>query len=134
MKPLLRSILNAGVIGCVFVGSLSIAVIQSSGAEAAPSDWSVTPSPNHGGGDNVLKGVSCASSTSCIAVGYRYHRSDVARTMVESWNGSSWSVVHSPNEGADSSFLYGVTCTDSNNCVADVVPFAVEVQRWPQLI
>jgi hypothetical protein len=127
MKPHLRSTLNTGLMSLALAGSLSIVVLRAGGAEAAPSSWSVTPSPNHGGGTNSLNGISCTSSTSCMAVGYAYNKSGAAKTLVESWNGTSWLVVPSPNQGTDDSYLYGVHCTDPSNCVAvgdDITPGA----------
>ena len=39
------------------------------------------------------------------------------RTLVESWNGASWSVVPSPSPGAGS-FLGGVSCVSATACTA----------------
>ena len=37
-----------------------------------------------------------------------------SQTLIESWNGSTWSVTPSPSPGN----LDGVTCMNPNNCVA----------------
>src|SRR3954467_11943471 len=42
-------------------------------------------SPNHGVGDNVLDGMSCASTTACAAVGH-YDNGVVSQTLTEFWN------------------------------------------------
>ena len=118
MEPILRNFRNLVLVTCVAFGSLTLVVVQAARAEAAPSAWSVNPSPNRGSETNSLNAVSCTSATSCIAVGYGYNQSGLARTLVESWNGSTWSKVRSPNQGADDSYLYGVYCTDFDNCVA----------------
>ena len=65
------------------------------------SKWSVVPSPNRGGsnGGSVLYGVSCVSATACNAAGSYIHTStsgSTGRTLIESWNGTNWSVVPSP--------------------------------------
>ena len=51
----------------------------------------------------------------------RWALADSRRT----WNGSTWSIVPSPNQGSDYNFLYGVSCTSPTYCVAvgdDAVP------------
>jgi hypothetical protein len=82
--------------------------------------WSVSPSPNRGTGDNVLNGVSCVSATACTAAGYSINSSGVYRTLIESWNGTSWSVVPSPNRGTATAknFLSGVSCVSVTACTA----------------
>ncbi len=81
--------------------------------------WSVVPSPNPSGATgSVLYGVSCTGPTSCEAVGGSWVGSDYT-TLVESWNGTTWSVVASPNPvGANNSFLQDVSCTGATSCMA----------------
>src|SRR5690242_8865781 len=84
--------------------------------------WSVVPSPNRGGsnGGSVLYGVSCVSATACTAAGADIHTStsgSIARTLIESWNGTSWSVTPSPSPGTDSE-LNSVSCTTATACTA----------------
>jgi hypothetical protein len=87
------------------------------------SSWSVVPSPNAGTDDrNSLSGVSCTSATACTAVG-TYFDTGLAppaqQTLIESWNGSSWSVVPSPDPGTgDDNFLNGVSCASPASCNA----------------
>jgi hypothetical protein len=95
------------------VGALCGVVLQSSAAEAAPSQWNVTPVP-HGGGATNLAGVSCTSPTFCVAVGSLGE----AGTLVELWNGNNWSVSASPSPGGDPDELFGVSCVSSTFCVA----------------
>lgn len=61
--------------------------------------WTVVPSPNQkGSSSSVLDGVSCAKRRSCDAVGYDTGKaSDTTYTLAETWNGSAWSLVPSPN-------------------------------------
>ena len=63
--------------------------------------WSVLPSPDKGGasGTNVLDAVSCATSRSCIAVGNFLGGSGGSRTLAESWDGTKWALVPSPDPG-----------------------------------
>lgn len=82
------------------------------------SAWSVVPSPNRnlaGGDDDGLKAVSCVSATACTAVG------NVAnRPLIESWNGTAWSVVAGPWRGpaTEENFLLGVSCVTATACTA----------------
>ena len=63
--------------------------------------WSIAPSVNPipGGGDAKLNSISCVSVSNCTAVGY-FSISGPEMTLVESWNGTSWSIVPSPNTNA----------------------------------
>jgi len=82
------------------------------------STWSVMSSPNIGAGNNILYGVSCFAATSCKAVGNYDNASNLEQTLAESWNGSSWTVVSSPNEGTGVDFLNNLSCTSSTSCQA----------------
>jgi YD repeat-containing protein len=63
-----------------------------------------------------LQGITCLSSTFCEAVGYV--SATGYPTLVEQWNGTSWSVVSSPSPGSDN-YLYAVSCSASSLCFAD---------------
>ena len=62
--------------------------------------WSivVTPNPtNH----VRLNAVSCSGAASCVAVGqYAATQQGASKTLVERWDGKSWSIVASPNPAA----------------------------------
>jgi hypothetical protein len=60
----------------------------------------------------TLTGVTCISAKTCFAVGYLDNT-----TLIESWNGSAWSIVPSPDRGF-SSALFGVSCSSARSCVA----------------
>jgi virginiamycin B lyase len=85
--------------------------------------WSALAGPSPGTMTNQLLGVSCISASSCQAVGYSAnsingHRALNERTLVESWNGHSWSVVPSPNPGSGNDQLNDVACVSANSCTA----------------
>ncbi len=62
--------------------------------------------------------VSCATATSCEAVGLSI-QGGTGLTLAESWNGSSWSIQSTPNPaGSTSSYLYGVACPSTTACIA----------------
>ncbi len=104
---------------CVAVGSYFNAGVQQTLIEIwNGSSWLISPSPNVGAGANALSGVACTSSTSCRAVGDYSNPSNISLTLVETWNGTSWSITPSPVQGTKSNYLYGVACTSSISCVA----------------
>jgi hypothetical protein len=80
--------------------------------------WSVVPSPGKGAIYSGLLAVSCVSATACTAVGGYYNAQDMPRTLAESWNGTAWSVVPSPNRGPDENGLDGVSCVSATDCTA----------------
>jgi hypothetical protein len=69
--------------------------------------WSVVPSPNPALNSdlsqNVLLSVQAASSSDVTAVGFILDAAAQVRlTLVEHWDGSSWTVIPSPNQGQSS--------------------------------
>jgi hypothetical protein len=89
-----------------------------------PSSWHVLRSQDIGAptGKSGFGGVSCGDSGSCTAVGgYQVTGlSSSSRVLIESWNGTRWSVVPSPDPGptnADDS-LHAVSCTSRISCIA----------------
>jgi hypothetical protein len=97
------------------------------------TSWSVVNSPSPSDNLNQLNSVSCVSPVACTAVGYVSTLSGGYRTLIESWNGTSWSVVSSPNIGSATSpnSLEGVSCTSATACTAVGVHYASSRQSWP---
>jgi hypothetical protein len=58
--------------------------------------------------------VSCNGPSACTSVGYD---SD-GNTLIESWNGSAWSIVPSPNVANARNTLSGISCTGPTACTA----------------
>lgn len=81
--------------------------------------WSVVSTVNPSGASNSqFASVQCLSSTSCVAVG-QYDAGSITKTLIERWNGTSWSIQPSPNPNAVAvSGLAGVRCISSTFCVA----------------
>jgi hypothetical protein len=80
------------------------------------SAWSLqsAPSPTEGSASEALLGVSCASSTFCVAVGTAKNK-----PFAERWNGSEWTIASAPNpEGATEARLDGVSCPTTSACVS----------------
>jgi hypothetical protein len=80
------------------------------------SAWSVVPSPNVGTAENLLTGIAAVSANDVWAVGLYFSATVTqARTLIEHWNGSAWSVVSSPNVGANGNSLGGVSAVSAND-------------------
>ena len=61
-----------------------------------------------------LSRVSCTSVTACTAVGFA---ASTSGTLIESWDGTTWSVASSPSKGSGSS-LADVSCLPAATCTA----------------
>jgi hypothetical protein len=83
------------------------------------TSWTIQSVPAPAGGSFVfLRGISCASATSCVAVG-QYNNASGQLTFAVHWNGTSWSIQTSPNPpGSTQSKFEDVSCTAANACTA----------------
>ena len=121
-----------------------LSVPQPAASESMPlvsgaqnNDWSIVSSPNTSATEhNAFRGVTCLSASECWAVGY-YLAENAAQTLIERWDGTSWSIVSSPNTSAtQSNFLLGVTCASASECWAvgyyynDNVISQTLIERW----
>jgi hypothetical protein len=93
--------------------------------------WAIVTSPNTSPTDNDnLYKVTCASALECWAVGfYQNLTSGLYQTLIEQWNGTSWTIVASPNTtdvtGAmEHDVLYGVACASASDCWAVGVSYS----------
>jgi hypothetical protein len=79
------------------------------------STWTLQSTPNPGE-TSVFQDVSCATETSCTAVGsWIPGVGEPTKTLAAEWNGSSWSIQGTPNPaGATFSSLFGVSCQESS--------------------
>jgi hypothetical protein len=84
------------------------------------TSWSIETTPNPSGAQvSSLEGVSCTSSSKCIAVGGSEDSSGNDTTLVEKRKGTSWSIEASANpSGAEGSVLRSVACTSTSACTA----------------
>ena len=120
---LFNAVSCASPISCIAVGDMGDALTgyHSLAESWNGSAWTAVPSPNPGttSGTNVFTGVSCASATSCVAVGYSGHGTSVQPPFVASWDGAHWSVVPSPSPGTiNFNVLYSVSCAGPSTCTA----------------
>jgi hypothetical protein len=82
------------------------------------SAWSVVPSPNVGTDNNDFYAVTARSANDVWAVGDERPAGGTYSTLVEHWNGSTWSIVPSPNAGASSTHLSSVAAVSANDAWA----------------
>jgi hypothetical protein len=82
------------------------------------STWALQSTPNPPGAtDSVFQDVSCATETSCTAVGSQVG-GESTKTLAEKWNGTSWAIQGTSNpSGAGFSVFFGVSCR-STTCMA----------------
>ena len=107
------------------VSATSCKAVGSSGSQTLieswnGSAWSISSSPNPAANGNLLNSVSCVSTTSCKAVGYFDNGSFFGKTLIESWNGTAWSVLSpTPNKGGKGDNQLGsVSCVSATSCKA----------------
>jgi len=126
--PELWSVSCPSSAACIAVGNM-----QSSAEESAPfaESWNGTtwteqepPSPKEAMKSKVLetqrvRGVSCVSSTECIAVGTFENKAEKWVPMAESWNGTTWAVQEPPVPAVAGTYfeLVGVSCTSAITCI-----------------
>ena len=88
------------------------------------STWTVlhSPSPRHLGGGELLSSVSCTSGTNCMAVGQVQVEVPpgvtVLHPLAESWNGTTWRLVPTPQLAHTGAVLNGVSCASAMSCMA----------------
>jgi hypothetical protein len=89
------------------------------------NEWTFEPVPTDTHSIASLSGVSCTSSTACVAVGRSQNKA-----LAEYWDGAEWQpqVVSQPLE-AKTSELLGVSCVTSTACVAVGYYFANGADR-----
>ena len=111
-------------------GSLSTTLVEHWNGTA----WSLMPSPDPTGPlAPSLSDVACPSTINCFAVGQAWNETaSIAKTLVEHWNGTRWSIMPSPSAGSDE--LTGVTCPSMNNCFAVGDDINQETGAWVALV
>ena len=79
------------------------------------TQWRVVTSPNADtNGDNVLTSVDALSGTNAWAVGSS-RTATSRKSLIQRWNGTSWTIVSSPNSGTSSNSLLGVAAAGPND-------------------
>ncbi len=79
------------------------------------SQFEYMPSPNSGSNVNQLTGLAVVSTNDIWAVGYYYDSGSVNQTLTEHWNGTTWTIVPSPNAGSSYNNLNAVAVVSAND-------------------
>jgi hypothetical protein len=119
MPATLSAVSCPSVTKCVAVGSY----LDSSGdPDAGPlvevsngSGWTVQSTPKVSGGG--LMGVSCPSTSECVAVG-TIDSAGSSAPLAELWNGTSWSVLRGAAGPGSHGGLDGISCSSAAACMA----------------
>jgi hypothetical protein len=79
-------------------------------------EWTVVPSPDGNGVGSWLRDVAVVSANDVWAVGAYVEDFGLPnKTLVEHWDGNTWSIVPSPNVGAWSDELEALTAVTAND-------------------
>lgn len=101
--------------------------------------WSIVPSPNRPNDViSELHSVSAASANDVWAVGSSQDGGTQARTLIEHWDGTQWSIVPSPNPDTQLNELHGVVALSANDAWAvgyrggthSETPLETLILRW----
>ena len=113
MKHLKRNML---VLTIVLVTLLTAKGEVTRAAPLTCGGWSVVSSPNAGVAYNYLDGVVGISTSNVWAVGNSHATfGGPSQTLIEQWNGTSWSVVSSPSPGSNNNILNAVAAVSASN-------------------
>jgi hypothetical protein len=106
---------------CWAVGSLTSGTALALLTHWDGAAWNTVAGPRVGSPEDdhgYLQDVTCVTVADCWAVGF-YFSGQVARTLTSHWDGSTWTIVESPNSAPDrNNYLAGVTCTSATSCWA----------------
>ncbi len=82
------------------------------------SEWQTTSPPKPAGATSLfLEGISCASSSACVAVGY--YNNGTNQPLAEIWDGAKWTAGSAAlPSGYTKGYLYGVSCGAASDCWA----------------
>ena len=81
--------------------------------------WSILPVADPAGSTGTaFTDVACPTTTSCVASG-DYDSAAGFVTLIEVWNGATWTIAPSPNAaGSSDDLLFGTTCVSPTSCLA----------------
>jgi hypothetical protein len=93
-------------------------IVLAAVGQAWAAAWEIQASQNLSTTYNFLTAVGTASSTDAWADGFYKNSSGNCRTLLEHYDGSSWTEVGSPNPSGANDYLYGFKLTSSTNAWA----------------
>ncbi len=99
------------------------------------TSWSVVSSSNASTQTNELLGVTAVSASDIWAVGEFVTSGGLIQTLIEHWNGTSWSVVTSPNPSSQDNLLAAAAVSTNDVWAVGefVAPSGVEqalIEHW----
>jgi len=133
-----------GQVVCMVV-AVAVVLLTMAGEQAARATtvsiqtihcggWSIVPSPNATDYQNQLNAVAAVSASDVWAVGESAPLRGPFVTLVEHWDGSSWTIVPSPNPSSGEGELYGVAAVSATDvwAVGDVGGFGTGtlIEHW----
>lgn len=80
--------------------------------------WTMVQSPNPGNGFNALTGLAAISTNDIWAVGNFSNGQTylgMQETLIEHWNGTSWTVIPNPHPGAQGNTLSAIAAVSPND-------------------
>ncbi len=84
---------------------------------AAMKEKSIPQPPHSHNGE--LGGLSCATTTNCVAVGDYQNPAGKWRSYAEIWANGKWTIDSTPNvRGQKASYFQGISCPSATECVA----------------
>jgi hypothetical protein len=104
-----------GVLALVLGSALLVSAPASASAQTCAPVWRRVPSPNPSS-QSFLRGAAGTDGHDVWAVGHE--RDDVSYldlTLTEHWDGSSWTIVPSPNAGTGTGILRSVAALSTND-------------------
>jgi hypothetical protein len=104
---------DAWAVGAYYPGSSNVLATLAHHWDG--TRWTAYPLPNVGVQENALLGVSMPSPGKAWAVGYYVNGSFEQQTLVEHFDGTTWSVVPSPSPGALHNILYGLAAISDSD-------------------
>jgi hypothetical protein len=122
---LLSGVSCAGPTMCMAVGytatSRANTTVRALAEQWNGTAWAIdpTPLPTLGTWWVTLSDVSCPAVNDCLAVGayIRHATTSEEQPLTERWNGTSWSIVATPNPRAeDGSSFNGIDCVSTTRC------------------
>ncbi|MFL5625233.1 MAG: hypothetical protein ACJ788_06505 [Ktedonobacteraceae bacterium] len=123
LMSLLAALSMAGIANAVVITQAS-ATHEVGNSTFSSKSWRVVPSVNPSPGGDYLRAVAAISSNDAWAAGDYLSGSSkgsmVDQTLIEHFNGSSWSVIPSPNPGTgpNGNYLRAIAAVSANNIYA----------------
>jgi hypothetical protein len=108
----------------------AVALLVAAGTASAAGGWTTVSVPNpSSAGTSQFGGISCPTSTFCMAVGVAT-AGTTNKAIAETYNGKTWSVSHPPTIGKKTQ-LSAVDCPTATFCTAVGYGAAGPVaERW----